>query len=70
MRYLTRQFTIGALRRGPGIEQFPGGTEVDGEPAIRWVAISTAAADVEDEQQTHAAGTVPASATRRSSFLR
>jgi hypothetical protein len=40
MRYLTRQFAIGALRRGNGIEQFLGGAEVDGEPAIRWVAIS------------------------------
>jgi hypothetical protein len=40
MRYLTRQFAVGALRRGNGIEQFLGGTEIDGEPAIRWVAIS------------------------------
>jgi len=40
MRYLTRQFAIGALRRGHGIEQFLGGTEIDGGPAIRWVAIS------------------------------
>lgn len=40
MRYLTRQFAIGALRRGNGIEQFLGDSEVDGEPAIRWVAIS------------------------------
>ena len=40
MRYLTRQFAIGALRRGKGIEQFLGGAEVGGEPAIRWVAIS------------------------------
>ena len=40
MRYLTRQFAIGALRRGNGIEQFLGGVEIDGEPAIRWVAIS------------------------------
>lgn len=40
MRYLTRQFAIGALRRGNGIEQFLGGIEIDGEPAIRWVAIS------------------------------
>ena len=39
MRYLTRQFAIGALRRGSGIEQFLGGVEIDGEPAIRWVAI-------------------------------
>ncbi|MBG0569346.1 hypothetical protein [Actinoplanes aureus] len=41
MRYLTRQFAIGALRRGNGIEQFLGGVEIDGEPAIRWVAISS-----------------------------
>ncbi|WP_433042694.1 Imm21 family immunity protein [Dactylosporangium sp. CS-033363] len=40
MRHLTRQFAIGALRRGNGIEQFLGHTDVDGEPAIRWVAIS------------------------------
>jgi hypothetical protein len=40
MRYLTRRFAIGALRRGNGVEQFLGGTEIDGEPAIQWVAIS------------------------------
>jgi hypothetical protein len=40
MRYLARQFAIGALRRGNGIEQFLGGAEVGGELAIRWVAIS------------------------------
>ncbi|MFC4071493.1 hypothetical protein [Actinoplanes subglobosus] len=40
MRYLTRQFAIGALRRGNGIEQFLGGIEISGERAIRWVAIS------------------------------
>jgi hypothetical protein len=40
MRHLTQQFAIGALRRGKGIEQFLGGTEIGGEPAIRWVAIS------------------------------
>ncbi|GAA1786563.1 hypothetical protein GCM10009682_05870 [Luedemannella flava] len=40
MRYLTRQFALGALRRGKGIEQFLGGTEVNGERAVRWVAIS------------------------------
>ncbi|MCO8272188.1 hypothetical protein M1L60_16460 [Actinoplanes sp. TRM 88003] len=40
MRYLTRQFATGALRRGNGIEQFLGGAHIDGELAIRWVAIS------------------------------
>ncbi|MGC7103019.1 hypothetical protein ACPZ19_50875 [Amycolatopsis lurida] len=40
MRYLTRQFTIGALRRGNGIEQFLGGTEVAGVAAVQWVAVS------------------------------
>ena len=40
MRYLARQFAIGALRRGHGIEQFLGSIEIGGEPAIRWVAIS------------------------------
>ncbi|MGC7101632.1 hypothetical protein ACPZ19_43750 [Amycolatopsis lurida] len=40
MRYLTRQFAIGALRRGNGIEQFLGGTEVAGVAAVQWVAVS------------------------------
>ncbi|MGX6607774.1 hypothetical protein ACWKSP_37460 [Micromonosporaceae bacterium Da 78-11] len=40
MRHLTRDFAIGALRRGNGIEQFLGGTEIAGEPTIRWVEIS------------------------------
>lgn len=40
MRHLTRQFAIGALRRGCGIEQFLGGLEFGGQRAIRWVAIS------------------------------
>ena len=40
MRYLTRRFAIGALRRGNGIEQFLGGARIEGEPAIRWVEIS------------------------------
>ncbi len=37
MRYLTRSFAIGALRRGRGIEQFLGGAEVGGVAGIRWV---------------------------------
>jgi hypothetical protein len=40
MRYLTRQFAIGALRRGNGIEQFLGGVRIEDGPAIRWVEIS------------------------------
>ncbi|GAA2712991.1 hypothetical protein [Actinoplanes palleronii] len=40
MRYLTRRSALGALSRGNGIEQFLGGAEIDGEPAIRRVAIS------------------------------
>jgi hypothetical protein len=40
MRYLTRQFAIGALRRGKGIEQFLGTAEIDGSSAIRWVEVS------------------------------
>jgi hypothetical protein len=40
MRYLTRQFALEALRRGKGIEQFLGDTDVGGVAAIRWVAIS------------------------------
>lgn len=39
MRYLTRSFAVGALRRGKGIEQFLGPVDVAGEPAIRWVSI-------------------------------
>ena len=39
MRYLTRSFAVGALRRGQGIEQFLGPVGVAGEPAIRWVSI-------------------------------
>ncbi|GAB3832672.1 hypothetical protein ACFPIJ_57430 [Dactylosporangium cerinum] len=40
MRYLTRQFAIGALRRGHGIEQFLGCTQIGAVAAIQWVAIS------------------------------
>jgi len=40
VRYLTRRFAIGALRRGQGIEQFLGPAEVAGVAAIRWVAVS------------------------------
>jgi hypothetical protein len=40
VRYLTRQFAIGAVRRGTGIEQFLGGAEVDGVAAVRWVGVS------------------------------
>ena len=40
MRYLTGRFAVGALRRGKAIEQFLGGFEVLGEPALRWVVIS------------------------------
>ncbi|GAA3760167.1 hypothetical protein GCM10022225_52120 [Plantactinospora mayteni] len=39
MRYLTRSFAVGALRRGKGIEQFLGPVDVAGEPAIRWVSV-------------------------------
>ncbi|MDG4826674.1 hypothetical protein O7635_32905 [Asanoa sp. WMMD1127] len=39
-RYLTRQFAMGALRRGKGIEQFLGGAEVNGEAAVRWVEVA------------------------------
>lgn len=39
MRYLTRQFAIGALRRGTGVEQFLGGASVAGA-AVSWVAVS------------------------------
>ncbi|GAA2482346.1 hypothetical protein [Winogradskya humida] len=41
MRYLTRQFSVAALRRGRAVEQFLGGTEVHGERAVRWVAINS-----------------------------
>lgn len=40
MRYLTRQFAIGAIRRGNEVEQFLGGDTIDGSPVIRWVTIS------------------------------
>lgn len=40
MRYLTRRFAIGALRRGSGIEQLLGGVKVAGVAAVRWVAVS------------------------------
>jgi hypothetical protein len=40
VRYLTRQFAVGALRRGSGIEQFLGRAEVNGVAAVRWVAVS------------------------------
>jgi hypothetical protein len=40
MRYLTRSFAIGALRRGSGIEQFLGAVEVGGIAGIRWVVVS------------------------------
>lgn len=40
MRCLTRQFAVGALRRGSGVEQFSGGAEVDDVAAVRWVAVS------------------------------
>lgn len=34
MRYLTRSFAVGALRRGKGIEQFLGPVDVAGDPWI------------------------------------
>jgi hypothetical protein len=40
VRYLTRQFAIGALRRGAGVEQFLGGAHVAGAAAVSWVAVS------------------------------
>jgi hypothetical protein len=39
VRYLTRAFAVGALRRGSEIEQFLGPVEVDGVAGIRWVSI-------------------------------
>ncbi|MFC4148586.1 hypothetical protein ACFO0M_20215 [Micromonospora mangrovi] len=40
MRYLTRSFAVGALRRGKGIEQFLGVARVAETAAIRWVAVN------------------------------
>ncbi|GAB3250694.1 hypothetical protein [Kineosporia babensis] len=40
MRHLTRQFAIGALQRGRGIEQFLGPASVRGAAGIRWVQIT------------------------------
>ncbi|MEU4689056.1 hypothetical protein [Actinoplanes sp. NPDC023714] len=48
MRHLTRQFAIGALRRGRGIEQFLGGADVGGERAVRWVNAGVAGHDYLD----------------------
>ena len=39
VRYLTRSFLLGALRRGNGVEQFLGATQVADTPAIRWVSV-------------------------------
>jgi hypothetical protein len=61
MRYLTRHFAVGALRRGNAIEQFLGSVDVFGVAAIRWVAITPIGADyrisvhtVEDLDGQHA----------------
>jgi hypothetical protein len=40
VRHLTRDFALGALRRGKPIEQFLGPVEVDGVAGIRWVAVT------------------------------
>ncbi|MFI0451478.1 hypothetical protein [Actinomadura sp. 6N118] len=40
MRHLTPAFAIGALRRGKPIEQFLGGFQQEGRPALRWSTIS------------------------------
>jgi len=40
VRYLTRAFALGALRRGQGIEQFLGPAQIDGAAAVRWVSVS------------------------------
>jgi hypothetical protein len=43
VRYLTRSFALGALRRRKAIEQFLGPVEVDGVAGVRWVAVSPSA---------------------------
>ncbi|MEV4514474.1 hypothetical protein AB0K00_36620 [Dactylosporangium sp. NPDC049525] len=42
MRYLTRAFTLGALRRDKAIEQFLGPVDVAGVAGIRWVSVGPA----------------------------
>jgi hypothetical protein len=39
MRYLTRTFTLGALRRGKQVEQFLGGIHDGDRQGIRWIAL-------------------------------
>lgn len=39
MRYLTRSFALGALRRGRAVEQFLGATKVADTAAVRWVTV-------------------------------
>jgi hypothetical protein len=45
VRYLTRSFALGAMRRGNGIEQFLGAIEVNGVAAIRYVTVSPCEGD-------------------------
>jgi len=39
MRHLTPSFAIGALRRGGQIDQFLGGSTLDGKPTVRWASV-------------------------------
>ena len=39
MRYLSRGFAVGALRRGRAIEQFLGACEANGLAGMRWIEI-------------------------------
>jgi hypothetical protein len=40
MRHLTPAFALGALQRGKQVEQFLGAIEIDGQPGLRWIALS------------------------------
>lgn len=40
MRHLTREFALGALRRGKEIEQLVGVVEVDGREGLRYVTLA------------------------------
>ncbi|MEU7122911.1 hypothetical protein [Streptomyces zaomyceticus] len=39
MRHLVESFSVGALRRGQGIEQFLGAAGTPSTPGVRWVGI-------------------------------
>jgi len=46
MRHLIPSFALAALRRGQQIEQFLGRVERDGQPGLRWIALSPGSSGV------------------------